>query len=205
MFLLTNARVIELEQPFNINTQAIKYLQKTVGLFSNELNDFKDYDEVVVMKDLAECFPEGYLTANGYHSLFLRLYGRGQSFDYVFSQIDNYFFQMSEGIHGLDDRFFNFATGDWLDKQEDFLFQFVIDNLDDLQTSPLDTIDQVVDRFCQPEFMDPKGLNFFLSLSNRLEGRIKAGEPAAEALQNRIMSLVLKYRQTRTGRRGTRR
>ena len=108
-------------------------------------------------------------------------------------------------MHGPDEIFFNFAAGDWLGKQEELLFYFVIDNLDDLQTAPLDTIQLVVDRFCQPEFMDPKGLNFFLSLSNRLEGRIKAGESAAEALQNRIMSLLLKYRQTRTGRRRTRR
>ena len=205
MFLLTNARVIEFEQSININAQAIKYLQKTLKLFINELNDLKDYEEVVVMKDLAECFPEGYLTANGYHSLFLRIYGRGQSFDYIFSQIENYFFKVSEGIHGPDEIFLNFTVGDWLDKQEELLFHFVIDNLDDLQTAPLDTIDQVVDRFCQPEFMESNGLNFFLSLSNRLEGRIKAGEPAAEALQNRIMSLLLKYRQTSKGRRGIRR
>ena len=205
MFLLTNTMAIDFEKSVNINKGLMKSLQKMLITFNNDINDLKDFEEVVVLKDLLECFPEGYLTANGYRSLLLKIYGRRQSFDYLFSQLDNYLLKVPGTMHGPDEIFFNFAAGDWLDKQEELLFHFVIDNLDDLQTAPLDTIQLVVDRFCQPEFMDPKGLNFFLSLSNRLEGRIKAGESAAEALQNRIMSLVLKYRQTRTGRRGTRR
>ena len=203
-FLLTNARAIDFEKSFNMNTGAKIFLKDT-SFFKNNLNDLKNYEEVVVLKDLLECFPEGYLTTNGYRSLLLKIYGRRQSFDFLFSQLDKYFIKLSGAMHSQDEMFINFAAGDWLDKQEDLLFHFVIDNLDDLQTAPLDTIQLVVDRFCQPEFMESKGLNFFLSLSNRLEGRIKAGESAAEALQNRIMSLVLKYRQTRTRSRRTRR
>jgi hypothetical protein len=203
-FLLTNARAIDFEKSFNINKSAKLFLKDTL-FFKNNLNDLKNYEEVVVLKDLLECFPEGYLTANGYRSLFLKIYCCRKSFDFLFSQLDKYVIKFSGAMHSEDEIFFNFTVGDWLDKQEELLFHFVIDNLDDLQTAPLDTIQLVVDRFCQPEFMESKGLNFFLSLSNRLEGRIKAGESAAEALQNRIMSLLLKYRQTRTGRRGTRR
>jgi hypothetical protein len=205
MFLLTNTMAVDFEKSVNIKKVLIISLQKMLITYNNDIIYFKDFKEVVVFKDLLECFPEGYLTANGYRSLFLKIYGRRQSFDYLFSQLDNYLLKVPGTMHGPDEIFFNLAAGDWMDKQEKLLFHFVIDNLDDLQTAPLDTIQLVVDRFCQPEFMDPKGLNFFLSLSNRLEGRIKAGESAAEALQNRIMSLLLKYRQTRTGRRGTRR
>lgn len=205
MFLLTNTMAVDFEKSVNINKSMMKSLQKMALIYNNDINDLKDFKEVTVLKDLLECYPEGYLTANGYRSLLLKLYGRRQSFDYLFTQLDNYLLKGSGTMHGPDEIFFNFAAGDWLDKQEELLFHFVIDNVDDLQTAPLDTIQLVVDRFCQPEFMDPKGLNFFLSLSNRLEGRIKAGESAAEALQNRIMSLVLQYRQTRTGRRRTRR
>jgi len=204
-FLLTNTMAIYFEKSANINKGLMINLQKMLVTYSNNINDLNDFKEVVVIKDMLECFTEGYLTADGYHSLLLKIYGRRQSFDYLFSQLDNYLLKGPGTMHGPDEIFFNFAAGDWLGKQEELLFYFVIDNLDDLQTAPLDTIQLVVDRFCQPEFMDPKGLNFFLSLSNRLEGRIKAGESAAEALQNRIMSLLLKYRQTRTGRRGTRR
>lgn len=180
-------------------------LQKMLIIFKKDINDLNSFDEVVVLKDLLECFPEGYLNTDGYRSLLLKIYGRRQSFDYLFSQLDKYFLKASGAMHGPDEIFFNFAAGDWSDKQEELLFHFVIDNLADLQTAPLDTIQLVVDKFCQPEFMESKGLNFFLSLSNRLEGRIKAGEAAAEALRNRIMSLLLKYRQTRTRSRGTRR
>ena len=202
-FLLTNTMAIDFEKSANISKVFMINLQKMLITYNNNLNYLNDFKEVVVLKDMLECFPEGYLTADGYRSLLIKIYGRRQSFDYLFSQLDNYLIK-SPGT-GRDEIFFNFAAGDWLDKQEELLFHFVIDNLDDLQTAPLDTIQLVVDRFCRPEFMKSKGLNFFLSLSNRLEGRIKAGESAAEALRNRIMSLLLKYRQTRTGRRGTRR
>jgi hypothetical protein len=204
-FLLINARGIDEEKLVNINKGLMKFIQDTIRTFNNDVNDLDNYEEVVVLKDLLECFPEGYLTTNGYRSLLLKIYGRRQSFDYLFSQIDNYLLKVPGTMHGPDEIFFNFAAGDWLDKQDELLFDFVIDNLDDLQTAPLDTIQLVVDRFCQPEFMQPKGLNFFLSLSNRLEGRIKVGEWGAEALQHRIMSLLLKYRQTRTRSRRARR
>ena len=204
-FLLTNTMAINFERSVNIRKDLMIFLQKTLYIFNNDVNYLNNYEEVLVLKDLFECFPEGYLTANGYHSLFLKIYGRRQSFDYLFSQLDNYLLKVSGAMHGQDEIFFNLTAGDWMDKQEELLFHFVIEYCDDLQTAPLDTIDHVVDRFCQPQFMDPKGLNFFLSLSNRLEGRMKAGESAAEALQNRIVSLLLKYRQTRTRSRGTRR
>jgi len=205
MFLLTNTMAIDLEKSVNINKGLMKALQKILITYNNDLNDLKDFNEVTVLRDLLECYPEGYLTANGYRGLLLKIYGRRQSFDYLFAQLDNYLLKVPGTMHGPDEIFFNLAGGDWMDKQEELLFHFVIDNVDDLQTAPLDTIQLVVDRFCQPEFMDPKGLNFFLSLSNRLEGRIKAGESAAEALQNRVMSLVLKYRQTIKRSRRTRR
>ncbi|MBU4356460.1 MAG: hypothetical protein KJ822_14125 [Proteobacteria bacterium] len=203
-FLLINARVIDEEKSVNINKRIKICIKDNIKIFNNDVTELINYEEVVVLKDLLECFPEGYLTANGYRSLLLKIYGRQQSFDYLFSQLDNYLLKVPGNMHGPDEIFFNFAVGDWLDRQEELLFHFVIDNLDDLQTAPLDTIQLVVDRFCQPEFMESKGLNFFLSLSNRLEGRIKAGESAAEALQNRIMSLLLKYRQTRKRSRRTR-
>jgi hypothetical protein len=205
IFLLANTMAVDFDKSVNIERKIMKILQKILITFNNEINGLKDFKEVVIMQDLLECFPEGYFTDNGYRSLFLRIYGRRQSFDYLFSQVDNYFLKVPKTMHGPDDIFVNFAVGDWLEKQEYLLFYFVIDHLDDLQTAPLDTIDLVVDKFCQPEFMESNGLNFFLSLSSRLEGRIEAGESAAEALQNRIMSLLLKYRQTGTRRRRPRR
>jgi hypothetical protein len=205
VFFFTNTLAINFEKSVNMKKGLMQDLRKILIIFKKDINDLNSFEEVVVLKDLLECFPEGYLTTDGYHSLFLTIYGRWQSFDYLFSQMDKYFLKASGPMHGPDEIFFNFAAGDWLDKQEGLLFHFVIDNLDDLQTAPLDIIQLVVDRFCRPEFMKSKGLNFFLSLSNRLEGRIKTGESAAEALRNQIMSLLLQYRQTRTGRRGTRR
>ena len=204
-FLLTNTMAIDFEKSANNNKVLMKNLQNILITYNNNINDLNDFEEVVVLKDMLECFPEGYLTTDGYRSLLLKIYGRQQSFDYLFSQLDKYFLKGPGTMHGPDEIFFNFAAGDWLGKQEELLFHFVIDNLDDLQTAPLDTIKLVVDRFCQPEFMESKGLEFFLSLSNRLEGRIEAGELAAEALKNRIMSLLLKYRQTGTRRRRHRR
>ena len=204
-FLLINARGIDEEKLGNINKGLKIFIQDTIKIFNKDVNELVNYEEVVVLKDLLECFPEGYLTANGCRSLFLKIYGRRRSFDYLFSQLDKYFLKTSGARHGADEIFFNFAAGDWLDKQEELLFDFVIDNLADLQTAPLDTIQLVVDRFCHPEFMGSNSLNFFLNLSNRLEGRIKAGESAAEALQHRIMSLLLEYRRTRTRDRRPRR
>jgi hypothetical protein len=201
LFLLTNAMALKYEPSAKVNKRVLIILQDIVRTLKIDLTDFKDYEEVEVLKDLFECFPEGYLTANGYHNLFLKIYGHQKSFDYLFAQIDTYF--LTKEMLGQEGIFFG-LTGGWLDKQEDLLFDFVIEYGDNLKTAPFDTIGQVVDRYCHPEFMD-RGLNFFLSLSNRLEERIKAGESAAEALRNRIMSLLLKYRQTRTRSRGARR
>jgi hypothetical protein len=202
MFLLTNTMAIKYEKLAHVGKRLMIALQDTVTTLKNDLNDFNDYEEAIILKDLFECFPEGYLTANGYHSLFLKIYSRQQSFDYLFSQLDTYF--LEGDMLGQDEIFFT-LSGEWLDKQEELLFDFVIEYGDDLKTEPFDTIRQVVDRFCQPEFMDPKGLNFFLGLSNRLKGGIETGEVAVEDLQNRIMSLLLEYRQTRKRSRRTRR
>jgi len=204
-FILTNNMALAFEKSINIEKGLRQDQQKMLIIFKKDINELNSFEEVVVLKDLLECFPEGYLTTDGYRSLLLKIYGRRQSFDDLFSQLDKYFLTASGARHGMDEIFFNFAAGDWLDKQEELLFHFVIDNLNDLQNATLDTIQLVVERFCLPEFMESNGLNFFLSLGNRLEGRIKAGESAAAALRDRIMSLLLKYRQTRTGRRGTRR
>ena len=205
MFLLTNTMALAFEKSVNMKKGLMQNLQEMLIIFKKDINDLNNFEEVVVLKDLLECFPEGYLSTDGYRSLLLKIYGRRRSFDYLFSQLEKYFLKTSGAMHGADEIFFNFAAGDWLDKQEELLFDFVIDNLADLQIAPLDTIQLVVDRFCQPEFMGSNGLNFFLSLSNRLEGRIKAGEWGVEALQHRIMSLLLKYRQTRTRSRRARR
>jgi hypothetical protein len=202
MFLLTNTMAIKYENSANVSKRLLIVLQDTVNILRNDVNDLNDYEEGVVLKDLFECFPEGYLTANGYHSLFLKIYNRQKNFDYLFSQLDRYL--LEGNIHGQDEIFLTLTAGEWLDKEEDLLFDFVIEYADDLITAPFDTIRGVVDRFCQPEYMDPKGLNFFLGLSNRLQGRIGAGEFAAEDLQNRIMSLLLEYRQTRKRSRRTR-
>jgi hypothetical protein len=201
MFLLTNAMATKYEKLTNMSKRLMVVLQDAVNTLKNDLIDFNDYEEVIVLKDLFECFPDVYLTADGYHNFFLKIYNRQQSLDYLFSQIDTYF--LTGDMLGQDEIFFT-LSGEWLDKQEDLLFDFVIEYGNDLKTATFDTIRQVVDRFCQPEFMEPKGLNFFLGLGNLLKERIDAGEFASEDLQNRIMSLLLEYRQTRKHRRRTR-
>jgi hypothetical protein len=203
MFLLTNTMTVDFEKSNKIKAGLKSLIQEALIISKNNLNYLKNYEEVVVLQDLLECFPEGYLTTNGYHSLFLKLHSREQNFDYFFSQLDKYLPQVSEALD-LDNIFFNVAAGDRLDTQEELLFHFVIDYCDDLQIASLDTIELIIDRFCQPRFMAPNGLNFFLSLSNRLEERLQAGESAAKDLRDRIMSLLLEYRQTTRRTRRTR-
>jgi hypothetical protein len=88
-----------------------------------------------------------------------------------------------------------------LDQQEELLFDFVSQHGEALQTASAEAIRQVVDRFCRPEFMEPKGLNFFLGLSTRLKERLAAGDLTVADLPHRIMSLLLAYRQPRKRRR----
>ena len=54
----------------------------------------------------------------------------------------------------------------------------------------------MVDKFCYLERLDPKIANFFLHLANLLQRRLQAGETAAEALYDRIMSTLIAMRQT---------
>ena len=202
MFLLTNAMALEYEKSGRPSNKFMTFLQDRLQIFRREVIDLDDYEEVVVLKDLFECFPEGYLTTKGYHSLYLKIYSRQQNFDYLFAQLDHY---LPAGKRpGQDEIFFPLTAGEWLDQQEELLFDFVIQYGDDLKTAPLATIRQVVDRFCRPEFMNPKGLNFFLGLSHQLKERLEAGDLAVEDLPNQIMSLLLAYRQTRKRPRRTR-
>ncbi|MCL4502422.1 MAG: hypothetical protein M1438_11310 [Deltaproteobacteria bacterium] len=193
MFFLTNSMAVKYEKSANMSKRMMTVMHDAINTLRNDLKDFNNYEEYFVLQDLFECFSEGYLTDKGYHSLFLRIFNRQHRLDYLFSQLDTYFF--SEDMLGQSEIFYTLGS-EWLDRQEELLFDFVIEYSDDLNTAPFATIRQVVDRFCHPEFMAPKGLNFFLSLGNRLKGRIEAGDFAAEDLQNRIMSLLLEYRQT---------
>ncbi|MDD3580340.1 MAG: hypothetical protein PHW74_04870 [Desulfobacca sp.] len=201
MFLVTNAMGIKFEKSAAINQTLKKVLQQTLQKFKQDLAELEDYEEVMVLKDLAECFSEGYLTAQGYRALFQKVCSRLPSFDDLIFQIDRYFLEIRGMGHDLDDLFLNMAAGDWLDEQEELLFQFIIEHHDDLRNASPESIELIVDRFCHPEFMHPNGLNFFLQLSSRLEERVKNGEAAATEIQNRIINLLLEYRQTRPTRR----
>jgi len=201
MFLLTSAMGLKFEKSASINQSLKKVLQQTVQKFKQDLAELEDYEEVVVLKDLAECFSEGYLTTQGYRALFQKVYNRLPSFDDLIFQIDRYFPDIRGIGHDFDELFLNMAAGDWLDKQEELLFQFILEHHDDLRNASLESIELVVDRFCHPEFMHPNGLNFFLQLGSCLEERVKNGEAAAMALQNRIINLLLEYRQIRATRR----
>lgn len=205
VFLFTNAKALEFEKAISINKARQQFLQDTWKIFKSELNALQNYEETIVLQDMAECFSEGYLTTNGYRQLFLKIYNRCQSLDYLFSQLDNYFIKAPEAGHTLDELLLNIAAEGWQDKQEELLFQFVIDRRPDLQTASLNTIERLVDRFCQLRFMEPKGLNFFLRLSSLLEKRVRAGESAAGDLQERIMFQLLKYRKSSPATRRARR
>jgi hypothetical protein len=162
---------------------------------TRSLAELQEYAEVKPLQEFALCFPEGYLTPAGYQNLLQRLYERTHSLDQLLSQLDECV-PFSRLPDLLESPFVYFYASQFLEDYETLLLQFITHHLADLETSSLETIHQLIDKFCYFERPDPKIANFFLHLANLLQRRFQAGETAAEALIDHIMSTVIAMRQT---------
>ncbi len=162
---------------------------------TRSLTELQEYPEIEPLQDFARCFPEGYLTPAGYQLLLQRLYERTPSLDQLLSRLDEYV-PFSRLPDLLESPFVYFFASQFLEEYETLLLQFLIAHLADLESASLDTIHHLVDKLYRLDRMDPKVANVFLHLANLLQRRLQAGETAAEALYDQIMTIIISLRKT---------
>ena len=195
LLLVSSAISLKFETGKKVRQTKERNCQGGMQTLTRSLAELQEYAEVKPLQELALCFPEGYLTHAGYQRLLERLYERTRSLDQLLSQLDEYV-PFSRLPDLLESPFVYFFASQFLEDYETLLLQFMINHLADFETASLETIHQLIDKFCYFERPDQKIANFFLHLANLLQRRLQAGETAAEALYDRIMSTLIAMRQT---------
>jgi hypothetical protein len=203
MFLITHAVTRRSRGPLAFFSElSVEDFKVGYHAWRRELAELKAYAPFSPILEGLACFPEGYFTEKGFQRYLNLRYEREMGLDWIIPELEKNRNQTLLAKKFLADSFLPLPVEEILREMEKAFFLFLEERFEGLKTARLGALEKLTDILLRRKPTVTEG-NLLIRINNLLGERRPDGESRAQALQEKIMNHLIRYKQ-RIGRRGAR-